>query len=384
MENVIEQTPTVIRSWQATYDEMWTQFSPCYHYKKTGRHAERYVRALLGRIERKNGWQMAEYLGDKSPHAIQNFLSRAAWDSDKVRDTLMQYLKSHLLSGDERGVIIVDETGFLKKGSHSAGVSRQYSGTAGRIENSQIGVFLTLASNKGRALLDRELYLPKVWCDDKEMRKAAHIPNDISFKTKLQLAQQMLERVYAQGIQPEWVLGDAVYGSYGFRSFLEKHHQPYVIGVSSQQRLWIDYEQVRIDKIAKSIPEKEWVKHSVGSGTKGERVYDWTSWRIGINDEINNHRYALVRRSVTNPNEYSYYFCYAAENTSTQALAAAAGKRWNIECCFETAKQETGLDEYEVRSWQGWYRHITLSMVALAYLSVIRSACRNDEAEKGG
>lgn len=384
MEKNADKIPEIIKNWQNIYEELWEHFGDCFHYKNTRYHAERYIRALLARVERKNGWQMAEYLGDNSPHAIQNFLSRSAWDVTKVRDLLLQYAKNHLLSSDEGGVLIVDETGFLKKGKHSAGVARQYSGTAGRIENSQIGVFLTLAGNGGRTLVDCELYLPKEWCEDEERRKTAHIPPDLVFRTKIQLAQAMIERALAQGLKPDWVLGDSIYGSADFRNFLESHNQHYVLGISSQQRLWVNLKPVRIDKIVKEIPENEWIRHSVGHGTKGERIYDWISWPTGVKNETNCQCYALARRSVSKPDEYAYYICYAPENTSTQTLAEAAGKRWNIECCFETAKQETGLDEYEIRSWHGWYRHITLSMVALAYLSAIRSACQNEMAEKKG
>ena len=384
METNTDKFPKIINDCQSIYEHFWAHFGECFHYRNTQHHAERYVRALFGRVERKNGWQMAEYLGDKSPHAIQNFLSRAAWDDSKVRDALVHYAKNHLLSAGEKGVLIVDETGFLKKGIHSAGVARQYSGTAGRIENSQIGVFLTLTGSKGRTLIDCELYLSKEWCDDTKRRREAHIPDDIVFKTKPQLAQQMIERSWAQGLRAEWVLGDSVYGSWKFRDFLERHHQKYVIAVTSQQRLWVDFEQVRIDKIVKEKPDKAWTRHSVGHGAKGERLYDWLFWRTGPTDESGCHRYALARRSVEKPDEYAYYFCYARENASIQELAEAAGKRWNIECCFETAKQETGLDEYEIRSWHGWYRHITMSMLALAYLSAIRTACQTEVAEKKG
>lgn len=384
MEKNIGNIPEIIDNWKDIYEDFWAHFGKCFHYKTTRYHAERYMRALLARIERKNGWQMAEYLGDKSPHAIQNFLSRAAWDAGTVRNALMRYASEHLLAVDEGGVLIVDETGFLKKGSHSAGVARQYSGTAGRIENSQVGVFLTLAGSKGRALVDGELYLSEAWCDDKEKRKNAHIPDDVTFKTKPELALGMLERAYSQGLKPDWVLGDCVYSSSEFRNFLERHHQHYVLGVTGQQRLWINFSQVRIDKIVTEIAEENWLRHSVGKGAKGERIYDWVSWQTGIKDESGCNRYVLIRRSVEKPNEYAYYFCYAPENTTTQTLAEAAGKRWNIECCFETAKQETGLDEYEIRSWAGWYKHITMSMMALSYLSVVRAACHNDEVEKKG
>lgn len=384
MEKATEQMPSIIRDWQSGYEALWNWFGPCFRYKTTRAHGERYVRGLLGRIERKNGWQLAEYLGDRSPYAVQNFLARAAWNADDARDVLMRYAREHMLAADENGVLIVDETGFLKKGEYSAGVARQYSGTAGRIENSQIGVFLTLAGSRGRCLIDRELYLTKDWCDDGEKRKKAHIPEEVTFQTKPQLAIKMLERAYKQGIRPDWVLGDSVYGCSEFRNFLINHRQKYVLSVTGQQRLWVNYEQVRIDKIVKSRPANDWSRHSAGKGTKGERFFDWISWPIAAEDEAGFRKYALARRSIANPEDYAYYFCYAPGGTSTEDLAKAAGKRWNIECCFETAKQETGLDEYEIRSFHGWYRHITLSMIALAYLSAAREASQIDEAEKKG
>ncbi len=383
MKKHTEIYPEIIESWWDLYQDFWKHFEGCFHYKNTKSHAERYIRALLSRVERKNGWQMAEYLGEKSPHAIQNFLSRAAWDDEKIRKTLMRYTRGHLLSEHEGGVLIVDETGFLKKGTHSVGVARQYSGTAGRVENSQVGVFLTLAGSKGRSLVDCELYLPKAWCEDEKRRRKSYVPEEVRFQTKPQLAQKMIERAYAQGLKPEWVLGDSIYGSWEFRNFLEEHKQNYVVEVSSQQRVGVHFRQMRIDSLAREIPEDAWTRHSIGKGAKGERIYEWVSWPTGIQDESGCRRYALIRRSVKKPDEYAYYFCYAPENTSTQRLAEAAGKRWHIECCFETAKQETGLDEYEIRSWHGWYRHITLSMAALAYLATVRAASP-DEAEKKG
>lgn len=384
MEKSREQIPSIIQEWQAHYDELWDWLGKYFRYKTTRAHAERYVRGLLARIERKNGWQLAEYLGDSSPYAIQNFLGRAAWDASEARNALIQYVRKYLLAPDEGGILIVDETGFLKKGEHSAGVARQYSGTAGRIENSQVGVFLALAGSRGRCLIDRELYLSRAWCDDTARRKKAHIPDDVKFKTKPQLAIAMFERAYKQGLRPEWVLGDSVYGCGECRRYLEKRTQKYVLSVTAQQRLWVDYRQVRIDKIVKGKPKREWQRYSVGKGTKGERLFEWVSWPISIKDESGLRKFALARRNITNPEEYAYYFCYAPAGVSTQELAEVAGKRWRIECCFETAKQETGLDEYEIRSFHGWYRHITLSMIALAYLSVIRASSQNGDEEKKG
>jgi SRSO17 transposase len=341
------------------------------------------VQGLLGRIDRKNGWQLAEYLGDKTPHGIHRLLDRASWNTADVRDELIRYVHKNLLTPNEAGVLIVDETGFLKKGNKSAGVQRQYSGTAGRIENCQIGVFLALAGVNGRALIDRELYLPKSWCDDAERRKSAAIPADITFSTKQQLAKKMLNRAFERGIRPRWVLGDEIYGSDSkFRRFLESRFQPYVLAVSCQQRLWIEYRQRRFDEIVKDVPADMWFRMNVADGTKGPRVYDWAAGRFGVPNESGLVKWMLFRRSVDSPDEFAYYMCLTPAGATAQDLAIAAGQRWNIECCFEAAKQETGLDEYEVRSWHGWYRHVSLSMLAMAFLTVIRTKANNDKPPK--
>jgi SRSO17 transposase len=338
---------------------------------------------LLGPVQRKNGWQLAEYVGDASPHGIQRLLDRARWDADEVRDALMHYARAHLLTEGDHGVLIVDETGFLKKGDKSVGVQRQYSGTAGRIENSQIGVFLALASACGRALIDRELYLPKSWCEDQDRLRAADVPPDVRFATKPQLAQQMIERAWHSGLHPRWVLGDEVYGSDGkTRRFLESHGQPYVLAVSGQQRLWKEWVQQRVDKIADDIPGDVWQRLSVADGAKGPRVYDWAAGRYGARTDRGLVRWLLIRRSIEDATERAYYLCTALPEVTVPDLAIAAGQRWTIECCFETAKQETGLDNYEVRSWHGWYRHVTLSMAALALLTVIRVAASETTSKK--
>jgi SRSO17 transposase len=345
--------------------------------------AKRYVRGLLGRVERKNGWQLAEYLGDATPHAVQRLLGGAVWNSDRVRDELFRYVREHLQKPGAPGVLIVDETGFLKKGSKSAGVQRQYSGTAGRVENCQVGVFLALASSRGRALIDRELYLPKSWSGDVARRKEAGVPLEVEFATKPQLAQGMLARAFESGFSPSWVLADEIYGSDSkFRRFLEERRQPFVLAVSSQQRLWVELRQRRLDALAKEIPDGQWFRLSVGDGEKGPRVYDWAAASFGLPAEGGLKRWALFRRSVENPEDYAYYLCLAPAAATMRELAVAAGQRWSIECCFEAAKQETGLDEYEVRSWHGWHRHITLSMLALAFLSVVRSKADGNGAAK--
>ena len=372
-----------IQGWADEFEILWRQAGRCFRRHDLRRRAQGYVQGLLGRVDRKNGWQLAEYLGDETPHGIHRLLDRASWNAADIRDELIRYVHKNLLTPNEAGVLIVDETGFLKKGNKSAGVQRQYSGTAGRIENCQIGVFLALAGANGRALIDRELYLPKSWCDDAERRKSAAIPTDIIFATKQQLAKKMLIRAFENGIRPRWVLGDEIYGSDSkFRRFLESRSQPYVLAVSSQQRLWIEYRQRRFDEIVKDIPADMWFRMNIADGTKGPRVYDWAAGRFGVPGDSGLVKWMLFRRSVDSPDKIAYYMCLAPADATAQDLAIAAGQRWNIECCFEATKQETGLDEYEVRSWHGWYRHMSLSMLAIAFLTVVRAKADNDRPTK--
>lgn len=368
-------------SWEMAYAEFWSGFAQCFVTKKSFKRAQSYVRGLMGGIERKNGWQLAEFTGDVDPYAIQNFLYRATWDVGMMRDKLSVAARETLLCDDEKGVLIIDETGFLKQGDCSAGVKRQYSGTAGRIENSQVGVFLGLAGSKGRVLIDRELYLPeKEWCEKLERRASAGIPEEIKFKTKPQMAIAMLERAFSAGYNPEWVLADAAYGNDSkFRNFLEERQQAYVVGISKSQRIWIDYKQVKVEEFVNSLPRESWKALSVGAGSKGERIHEWIGRKLEYSTAQGMKRYVLARRKGE---EITYYFCYADDNASLDNLAVGAGKRWNIECCFETAKQETGLDEYEVRTWQGWYRHITLSMIALLLLEIFKGLGKQSFGEK--
>jgi len=376
-----------VRSWDDRFEAMVEQVGPCFGRRDLRRQASGYVKGLLGRVERKNGWQLSEYLGREKPYGVQRLLGRASWDADSVRDELRRYAAEHLLAEGEGGgeacrggVLVVDETGFLKKGTKSAGVQRQYSGTAGRIENCQVGVFLALAGSRGRALVDRELYLPQSWCDDRARCEEAGVPADIAFATKPRLAMKMLGRAFDAGMEPQYVLADEVYGSDGkFRRFLEEKGRPYVLAVTSQQRLWVEFEQKRVDQIVQSAPSRAWFRLSVGDGSKGPRVYDWAASTFGLPSEQGLVRWLLVRRGVADPNERAYYLCLAPPQATARDLAVAAGKRWSIECCFEAAKQETGLDEYEVRSWAGWHRHVTLSMLALAFLAAVRARAAEDD-----
>jgi SRSO17 transposase len=334
--------------------------------------AEHYLRGLLSQVDRKNSWQLAEAAGADSPHGFQRLLGRARWDADAVRDDLQHYVVEHL--GDSEGVLIIDETGFLKKGDKSAGVARQYSGTAGRIENSQVGVFMAYRSDRGHALVDRELYLPRCWTEDRPRRDEAGIPAATEFATKPVLARRMLRRAFAAGLEARWVTADEVYGRDSkFRELLVNKGIGYVVAISCQQRLFLHGSYGRVDQHAQELPKQKWKKLSCGSGTKGQRFYEWAFVPFGMSTDKGLHKGLLVRRCLKNPAELAYYFTHAPEGTTLAKLVHVAGSRWAIEECFEQAKQETGLDEYEVRSWTGWYRHITLSMFAQAFLSVVRA-----------
>lgn len=284
--------------------------------------------------------------------------------------------------GDEQAVLVIDETGFLKQGTHSVGVKRQYSGTAGRIENCQIGVFLTYASPVGHVLLDRELYLPHEWVQDRERRQEAGVPEDVPFATKPELARKMLERARAAEVPAAWVTGDSIYGGdRRLRLWQEQQEQPFVLGVARDEPLWAVLDdrwgQPRADEIAARVPTQAWRRLSAGDGAKGPRLYDWARVplaRLQLSAEERRwEHWLLVRRSLSDPTELAYYVVFAPRGTPLRDLVQVAGQRWRIEQSFELAKGEVGLDHYEVRRWDGWYRHMTLAMFALAYLTVLRA-----------
>jgi SRSO17 transposase len=339
------------------------------------RQAGLYLEGLLSAAKRKNGWQLAEQIGDARPWRTQRVLSHVLWDQHAARDLCRDYVTEHL--GASGGVLIVDETGFLKKGRHSAGVARQYSGTAGRIENVQIGVFLAYASSKGHALIDRELYLPQEWCDDDARRDEAAIPEAVSFATKPALARQMISRALDAGPSCAWVLGDEIYGSdRRLRMDLEQRKQPFVLAIRSNEALWAMLDghlgQHAAARLGASLPARAWRRLSAGAGSKGERLYDWARLRLTRLQQPPWDHWLLVRRSRKDPQDLAYYVVFGPDRTTLASLAQVAGQRWAIEECFEVAKQEVGLADYEIRSWHGWYRHITLSMLALAFLAAIR------------
>ncbi|MFO0960575.1 MAG: IS701 family transposase [Isosphaeraceae bacterium] len=361
-----------IAAWDSRFRELAGRLAPRFRRKDLRGRAEGYIRGLLGRVERKNSWQLAEAAGDATPHGIQRLLGRSRWDADAVRDDLRSYVVEHL--GEPDGVLIVDETGFLKKGTKSAGVARQYSGTAGRIENSQVGVFLAYRSGRGAAFVDRALYLPKAWAEDPQRRRGAGIPEEAAFATKPELARAMLRRALRAGVPARWVTADEAYGSdHKFRRLVEDAGLSYVVAVTSAQRLFLGGSYDRADAFADELPADAWMRLSCGAGTKGQRFYDWAFVAFPFQSDAEFAKGLLVRRSIAEPSERAYYLCRFPRGTRPEELARVAGCRWAIESAFEQAKQEVGLDDYEVRSWDGWHRHMTLALLAHAFLEVLRT-----------
>jgi len=373
------------KSWGQELQTVFKRVESRFPRKELKGHALNYAQGLISRVERKNGWQLAEELGEKTPTNLQHFISRSRWNANQVRDDLRNYGSEHL--GSEEGILILDETGFLKKGDKSVGVKRQYSGTAGRIENCQIGVFLAYRSGKGHAFLDRRLYLPKEWCSDSDRRTEARVPEEIRFATKPTLAREMIQQTLDAGVPCRWVTADSVYGGDSkFRCLLEQKSLSYVVAVTSQQRLWSpELVQLRVDEYTAELAE-DWQELSCGTGTKGERIYRWCLMKFGqpqTNDQEQTFQKALlVRESLKDPGERSYYFTHAEAETPLSRLVEIAGSRWCVEECFQQAKGEAGLDEYEVRSWVGWHRHITLSMLAHAALVVMRNRANQARSKK--
>jgi SRSO17 transposase len=370
----VDQEATAVAAVDAAVAAAGVRWRPHFRRRNAHQHACAYLRGLLSSAERKNGWQLAEETGYRQPRAIQRVLDRSIWDADAVREELRAYVVAEL--GDPAGVLVVDETGFLKQGRKSVGVKRQYSGTAGRIENCQIGVVLGYASAKGRAGLDRALYLPQEWAADAERRAAAGVPEEITFQTKPQLALAMLTRALEGGVPAAWVTADEVYGGDGaFRRALADRGQAYVLAVKRTQTVStfpplqpIGYWHA--DELATRQPAAAWQRLSCGEGAQGERLYDWLDVELRPGLRAGWVHGLLVRRSVSTPDELAYYLVYAPTGRSVEEIVRVAGTRWSIETFFKQAKGQVGLDHYEVRSWQGWHRHMTLALWALALLAV--------------
>jgi SRSO17 transposase len=333
--------------------------------------AERYLVGLLERVPRKNGWQLAEAIGETGPRGVQRLLSAATWDTDGVRDDLRDYVVAHL--GDAAtGVLIVDETGFLKKGRTSCGVARQYSGTAGATENCQVGVFLASASQDGAAFIDRVLYLPQDWTDDRERRTEAGVPEETRFATKIALAQRMLGRAFDAAVPARWVVADAFYGrSHALRRWLEAHGHPYALMIPKTTAVQYRGRRERAEQLGERL-------------CPDPALGPWVCLELSDACAAGMRRWLLVRCDAEDPDEHAYFLAYGPEGTAVAELIRVCTTRWQIEEGFAQAKGEVGLDQYEVRQWEAWHRHATLCLLAHAYLVVLRQAAQQAErGEKG-
>lgn len=333
------------------------------------RRAGRLVLGLLSDLPRKNCWTIAEWAGEASPHGMQHLLCRASWDADAVRDDVREYVVDHL--HDEAAVLVVDETGDVKKGTHTVGVQRQYTGTAGRIENSQVAVYLVYAGARGHAAVDRELYIPRSWTCDPDRYQAAGLGEDTVFATKPQLARTMIERFLDAGHRVGWVAGDEVYGGNPkLRSALEERGLGYVLAVACSAEATTKAGKFRADTLAAKIPKRAWQKLSAGAGAKGHRFYDWAV--IDLAEPGPGHRQLLIRRN-RRTGELAYYRCHSTGPVPLTTLVRVAGSRWRVEETFQTEKGLAGLDEHQLRRYPSWARWVTLAMLAHAFLAVVRA-----------
>ena len=331
------------------------------------RRARAFVLGLLSELRRKNCWTIAEQAGDATPDGMQHLLAGARWDADAVRDDVRGYVAEHLGSPD--AVLVVDETGDLKKGTASAGVQRQYAGTAGRVENCQVAVFLSYAARGGHALIDRDLYLPKSWTSDPARCAAAGIPEGTAFATKPKLARRMISRALDAGVPASWVTADEVYGADpGLRADLERRQLGYVLAVAATCRVTTGAGTCQARQIAARLPRRAWQRYSAGEGAKGHRYYDW-AW-VAIDPGKPGCRWLLIRRN-RRTRELAFYRCYSPRQVPLPILVKVAGIRWTTEENFQAGKGLTGLDEHQVRRWDSWYRWTTLAMLALAFLTIV-------------
>jgi SRSO17 transposase len=341
---------------------------------ETRRRAGKFLLGLLADLPRKNCWAIAEHAGDRDPHGMQHFLARASWDTDGVRNDLRDYVIGAL--GDADGVLVFDETGDLKKGDCTVGVQRQYTGTAGRIENAQVAVYLVYAGARGHAMIDRELYLPRSWTSDRQRLEEAGVPDDIEFLTKPALATGMLTRALRAGVPARWVTGDEVYGADpGLRAECERNRIGYVLAIGCDRRIPTDAGPARADELAAGLPRHAWQRLSAGSGAKGQRYYDW-AWidhtdRAHRDDPLDTQCWSLLIRRHRDTGELAFYRCYSPEPVPLRELVRVAGRRWTIEEVFQAGKGLAGMDEHQVRRWTSWLRWTLLAMIAHALLAVL-------------
>ncbi|MFE1602311.1 IS701 family transposase [Methylobacterium sp. ID0610] len=373
---------TTLELWSTSLREAKQRMRPLFAAPSVAASANAFLDGLLGGERRKTGWMRAEAAGDPGPWRQQAILGRSHWDADALRDVVRDLVIETLASPD--ATLVLDETGFLKQGKASCGVGRQYTGSAGKITNCQIGVFAAYVSDQGHAFIDRQLYLPKAWSGDPARRRAAHVPDEIAFSTKPQLARGMIQRAIAAGVPFAWVAADSVYGVSEIEMALRRASKGYVLGVTGQHSFWSWITERPIagtaEEIAKALSETDWVRLSAGAGTKGARLFDWAYLPLATLpasavdpalDESEWTRGLLVRRSLSD-RALAYFTTWCPAGTPVSTLVAVEGRRWAIEDAFETAKTELGLAHNESRSWHGWHRHVSLVMLAFAMLARVR------------
>jgi SRSO17 transposase len=375
--------------WQRAFSAVVDRIAPRFARYEPLRHAAGLMLGLLSGLDRKNCWTIAEHRGQASPDGLQHLLARASWDADGVRDDLRGYVVDAF--GDQSAVLVVDETGDIKKGEKSVGVQRQYTGTAGRIENAQVAVYLTYAAARGHAFIDRALYLPRSWADDPARREAAGVPADIKFTTKPALATAMISRAVQAGVPAGWVAGDEVYGADPtLRKTVREHRLGYVLQVAANRRVPTHAGPRRVDTLPALIPESGWQTYSCGRGSKGHRDYAW-AWVALLpepGDPAGDNRptgqdHLLIRRNKAT-GELAYLRCYSPGPTTLATLVRVAGQRWRIEESFQAGKGLVGLDQHQVRRWTSWHRWTTLAMLAHAFLAVATALERDHSSKHEG
>jgi SRSO17 transposase len=352
--------------WRALFDELMGRVAGRFVRVEPRRRARAFVLGLMAGLPRKNCWTIAEHAGDATPDGMQHLLERARWDADAVRDDVRGYVAGRL--ADSQAVLVVDETGDVKKGTATAGVQRQYTGTAGRVENAQVAVWLTYAGRRGHALIDRRLYLPRSWSGDPARRTAARIPEDVAFATKPALAAQMISAALDAGVSAAWVAGDEVYGADpGLRQELHDGRIGYVLAVAKDHHVVTGAGKARADALTVRLPRASWQRLSAGPGLKGHRWYDWAF--VAIEPEGTGSHWLMIRRN-RKTGELAWYRCWSPRHVPLADYARVAGRRWTTEENFQAGKGLAGLDEHQVRTWTAWHRWVTLAMLALAFLTI--------------
>jgi SRSO17 transposase len=370
--------------WQTEFSAVIDRIAPRFRRYEPLRHAGELIAGMVSGLDRKNCWTIAEHRGDTTPDGLQHLLARASWDADGVRDDLRDYVVDAF--GDPGAILVVDETGDVKKGVHSVGVQRQYSGTAGRIENSQVAVYLTYAAPRGHALIDRALYLPRSWVEDSDRCDDAGIPTDRrGFATKPALAGELIDRAVAARVPAAWVAGDEVYGADPrLRAAIRGHGLGYVMAVAANRRVPTGAGAIRVDALPALIPTYAWQRHSAGAGAHGPRLYSWAWFRLLAEDDTDTGVHHLLIRRNDATGELAYLRCYSPRPVPLRTLVTVAGQRWRIEESFQAAKGLVGLDQHQVRRWRSWYRWTTLAMLAHAFLAVATAIERDNQPTPTG